>query len=100
MLISPSSLRETNSRQVDFYNNIATYLSELHNTSIRTLADIVAYNYAHAETEGGVPGAHPAFASGQDGLLASLATKGERDRTYWQALEYCRRGSREEGIDA
>ncbi|GFN16513.1 hypothetical protein AtubIFM55763_010347 [Aspergillus tubingensis] len=86
--------------KVDFYNNIRDYLAELNNTNMRSLEDIVQYNIDNAGSEGGVPGVNPAFASGQDGFLASLATKGEMNETYWQALEYCHRTSREEGIDA
>ncbi|GME25119.1 putative amidase family protein [Neofusicoccum parvum] len=88
--------------KVDFYNNIRSYLSELQNTPIRSLEDIVAYNYANDGTEGGNawPLGIPAFYSGQDGFLASLATKGERDATYWQALAFCQRSTREDGIDA
>ncbi|KAJ4373389.1 hypothetical protein N0V83_003684 [Neocucurbitaria cava] len=64
--------------KVDFYNNIKAYLSELNNTNIRNLEDIVAYNYANDGTEGGNPWplGVPAFYSGQDGFLASLETKG------------------------
>lgn len=86
--------------KVDFYNNIKTYLAELSNTNIRSLEDIVAYNYANEGTEGGTPGVHPAFESGQDSFLASLETKGVRNETYWQAVEYCKRGAGVEGIDA
>lgn len=42
---------------------------------------------------------HPAFASGQDSFLASLETKGVRDETYWQAVEFCNRSAGVEGID-
>ncbi|KKY14243.1 putative amidase family protein [Diplodia seriata] len=70
----------------DFHANLATYLATLTNAPhARSLADIVAYNAANPGTSGGFPGAHPAFASGQDGLLAALATRGIRDETYWQA---------------
>ncbi|RAH72487.1 amidase family protein [Aspergillus aculeatinus CBS 121060] len=86
--------------KVDFYNNIKDYLAELNNTNIRSLEDIVQYNIDNAGSEGGLPGVNPAFASGQDGFLASLATKGVMNETYWQALAYCQRTSREEGIDA
>ncbi|KAF4537197.1 Amidase [Lasiodiplodia theobromae] len=86
--------------KVDFYNDIARYLADLNNTSIRTLDDIVAYNNANPGSEGGLPGVHPAFASGQDGFLASLATKGEMNETYWQALHFCQKATREDGIDA
>lgn len=58
------------------------------------------YNNLYTGSEGGVPDTHPAFKSGQDGFLASLETKGEMDETYWQALEFCQRTTREEGIDA
>lgn len=86
--------------KVDFYNNIATYLSTLENTDIRSLADLVQYNIANLGSEGGEPGINPAFGSGQDGFLASLATGGVMDETYWQALAFCQRSTREEGIDA
>ncbi|KAF3391978.1 hypothetical protein DPV78_010797 [Talaromyces pinophilus] len=86
--------------KVDFYNNIKSYLSDLENTNIRSLEDIVKYNDDNAGSEGGIPGVNPAFASGQDGFLASLATKGVMNETYWQALTYCQRTSREDGIDA
>ncbi|KAF2120027.1 amidase signature domain-containing protein [Lophiotrema nucula] len=88
--------------KVDFYNNIKAYLSELENTNIHSLEDIVAYNYANDGTEGGNPWplGIPAFYSGQDGFLASLESKGEMNETYYQALEFCQRSTREEGIDA
>lgn len=88
--------------KVDFYNNIKSYLSELSNTNIRTLEDIVAYNYDNDGTEGGNPWplGIAAFYSGQDGLLASLDSKGIMNETYWQALAYCQQSTREGGIDA
>lgn len=88
--------------KVDFYNNIKTYLSELENTSIKGLEDIVAYNYANDGTEGGNPWplGIPAFYSGQDGFLASLESKGIQDETYYEALAFTRRSTREGGIDA
>jgi hypothetical protein len=86
--------------KVDFYNNIQEYLVELKNTTLRSLEDLVAFNHAHNTIEGGTPGAHPAFASGQDSFLVSLESKGVKDDAYWQALDYIRRITREEGIDA
>lgn len=87
---------------VDFYNNINSYLSELDNTNIKTLEDIVKFNYENDGSEGGYAypdaGGIPAFASGQDGFLASLATGGTRNETYWQALSFCQ-GKTREGID-
>ncbi|KAK3491100.1 amidase signature enzyme [Neurospora hispaniola] len=86
--------------KVDFYNNIKTYLSELENASIRSLEDIVQFNYDNDATEGGRPWplGHPAFYSGQDGFLASLATKGIKDETYYQALNFTQSSTRN-GID-
>jgi amidase len=88
--------------KVDFYNNIKSYLSELGNTRIRSLEDIVAYNYANDGTEGGNPWplGNPAFYSGQDSFLASLETKGVMNETYNEALAFTQRTTREEGIDA
>ena len=88
--------------KVDFYNNIKSYLSELENTNIRSLEEIVAYNYANDGTEGGHPWPQgvPAFYSGQDGFLASLETKGVMDETYYQALAFTQKATREDGIDA
>ena len=87
--------------KVDFYNNIATYLSTLSNTAIHSLKDLVDYNFANDGSEGGNPWplGNPAFYSGQDGFLASLNTSGVRDATYWQALEWCQSNTRN-GIDA
>ncbi|KAI7283593.1 amidase family protein [Hortaea werneckii] len=88
--------------KVDFYNNIKSYLSELDNTDMKSLEDIVAYNHRNDGSEGGKPWPFgiPAFYSGQDGFLASLETNGTMDQTYWEALEFCRYQSRERGIDA
>ena len=88
--------------KVDFYNNIKTYLSELDNTDIRSLEDIVQYNLDNDGTEGGNPWplGISAFYSGQDGFLASLETKGVMDQTYWEALSFCQTSTREGGIDA
>ena len=86
--------------KVDFYNNIKAYLSELQNTDIKSLEDIVQYNYDNDGAEGGSFGIVPAFGSGQDGFLASLDTKGVMNETYWQALGFCQQQTREKGIDA
>lgn len=86
--------------KVDFYNNLKAYLAELDNTPIRSLEDIVEYNYRYAGSEGGYPNIHPAFASGQDGFENALSSKGVINETYWQALAYCQRTTRDEGIDA
>lgn len=67
---------------------------------MRSLEDIVQYNIENVGTSGGTPGINPAFGSGQDSFLASLATKGIMNSTYYEALAFCQRTSREDGIDA
>ncbi|KAI9880468.1 MAG: hypothetical protein M1830_002820 [Pleopsidium flavum] len=86
--------------KVDFYNNIKRYLAELENTNIRSLEDIVQYDTDNAGSEGGLPNVNPAFASGQDGFLASVGSKGIMDETYHQALAFCQKSTKEGGIDA
>ncbi|PGH18395.1 hypothetical protein AJ79_00463 [Helicocarpus griseus UAMH5409] len=68
--------------------------------NIRNLEDIVAWNVRNSEMEGGQPCTHPAWPSGQDNFEQSLASKGILDDTYYNALGYIRKKSREEGIDA
>ncbi|KAK3321338.1 amidase [Cercophora scortea] len=82
--------------KVDFYNNIKSYLSELQNTKMRSLEDLVQFNYDNDGTEGGNPWplGNPAFYSGQDGFLASLETKGIKDETYYQALNFTQSSTR------
>ncbi|KAK7441120.1 glutamyl-tRNA(Gln) amidotransferase subunit A [Colletotrichum acutatum] len=84
---------------VDFDNNIKKYLSELQNTKMRSLEDIIKFNYENDGTEGGVYHGLPAFRSGQDGFLMSNETQGDRNDTYWQALNYMQNTTRG-GIDA
>ena len=69
--------------KTDFYNDIAKYLSEVHNTHIKSVEDIVQFNIDNAASHGGTPGIHPAFPSGQDRLLESSETKGVMNETYW-----------------
>ena len=88
--------------KTDFYRNIKTYLSTLTSNpnNIQSLEDTVAYNNENTETEGGIPGTHPAWVTGQDSFEMSLATKGIKDDTYYKARDFIRKKSREEGIDA
>lgn len=51
--------------EVEAYNGINSYLSELSGTRMKTLGDIIEYNEENSGTEGGKPGDHPAFLSGQ-----------------------------------
>ncbi|KAJ6783800.1 hypothetical protein PWT90_02916 [Aphanocladium album] len=86
--------------KVDFYNNMNKYLTELTNTDIKTVDDIIRYNFDNDGAEGGRPWplGHPAFYSGQDIFLASQETRGVQDETYFQALGFCQSKSRD-GID-
>lgn len=72
----------------------------MNNTDIKTVEDLVQFNADNFGSEGGFPGIHPAFGSGQDGLIASRDSKGIMNATYFEALEFCHRTTREEGIDA
>ncbi|EXJ82032.1 hypothetical protein A1O1_08100 [Capronia coronata CBS 617.96] len=99
--VGPSPLlNELYRVNVDFYNNIRDYLAELNNTNLRGIEDIIAYNIEFTGVEGGIPGTVAGFKSGQDGFLASAATKGEMNSSYYECLDYLNRVSREEGIDA
>jgi amidase len=54
---------------VDFYNDLKSYLSELSNTSVRSVEDVIAFNDAHSKEEGARPGDNPACPKGHDTLL-------------------------------
>lgn len=86
--------------KTDFYNDINAYLSSLDTNpnDLKSLEDIVDYNLKH--DEGGMPGMHPAWPTGQDMLERCLTTHGIEDDIYHQALAFIRQKSREEGIDA
>lgn len=88
--------------KTDFYNDMKAYLASLraNPNNFRTLDDIVAWNKANPESEGGLPGKHGAWPKGQDTLEACAASQGKEDDTYWSALRYLRRMSRDAGIDA
>ncbi len=61
-------------------------------TSIRTLADIIAFNEAHADR---------ALRFGQDGLLAAEATRGDlSEPEYRSARAMDLRSAKEQGLDA
>ena len=76
----------------EFKADLNAYLAELSDTSIRTLADIIAFNDAHAATE--------LQYFGQELLLKAEATTTLDDPVYLAALSENHRLSREEGIDA
>jgi amidase len=67
----------------EFKADIAAYLSELRHTSMRTLADLIAFNDAHADQE------MPWF--GQEIFLLAEATDGLDDPVYKDALATSKR---------
>ncbi|KAI1175938.1 amidase signature domain-containing protein [Nemania sp. FL0916] len=96
-----SQLSEFEVVKIEFYRSLAVYLSTLkHNKDIHSLEDVVAYNIRHTETEGGVPGTHPAWPTGQDNFDRSIESKDDGEAVYSKAREYNLRKSREEGVDA
>ncbi|GAC1349823.1 MAG: amidase [Ktedonobacteraceae bacterium] len=76
----------------EFKAGLNTYLAELANTSIRTLADIIAFNNAHASEE--------MTYFGQELLLRAEDTSSLADSIYREALAENFRLARQEGIDA
>ena len=60
-----SSESESSVVNIEAYNGINSYLSELSDTRMKTLEDIVKYNRENSGTEGAKPGNHPAFPTGQ-----------------------------------
>jgi amidase len=76
----------------EFKADLNAYLNELTTSSVRSLADIIAFNDAHAEEE------MPYF--GQDILLQAQETTDLQNPLYLDALAENHRLSRQEGIDA
>jgi amidase len=74
----------------EFKDDIAAYLSELRHTSMRTLADLIAFNEANAERE--------LRWFGQEIFLQAEATGGTADPAYPEALATSKRLA-QQGID-
>ncbi len=84
---------ETEILLYEFKEGINTYLASRGNTvRVRTLADLIAFNAEHASQE------MPWF--GQEQFEKAQAKGTLSDKVYQDALELCRRLSRDEGIDA
>lgn len=99
---SGSKLSEFEVVKVEFYRSLTNYLSTLEGNKegILSLEDVMAYNVRYTDQEGGVPGTHPAWPTGQDNFDRCIESKDCDDAVYSKALEYNLRKSREEGIDA
>ncbi|HET9918492.1 MAG TPA: amidase [Ktedonobacteraceae bacterium] len=76
----------------EFKTDLNQYLTELDSSPVRTLADIIAFNNAHAEQE--------LQYFGQELFLQAQETSSLDDPKYIAALEENHRLSRQEGIDA
>jgi amidase len=76
----------------EFKADLNTYLAELSESPVRTLADIIAFNTAHAGEE--------LRYFGQEVFQKAQETTSLEDPKYLAALEETRRLSRREGIDA
>jgi len=76
----------------EFKADLNNYLSQLTESQVRTLEDVIAFNTAHANEE------LPYF--GQELLIMAQETTTLDDPKYVAALEENRRLARQEGIDA
>jgi amidase len=97
-----SALSEFEVVRTEFYRSLQSYLSELaeNPNKIFSLEDVIAYNLQHTAQDGGIPGTHPAWPTGQDCFDKCIESKDWPEDRYLKALKYIRRKSREEGIDA
>lgn len=103
--------------KTDAYNDINTYLSQLSESSVKSVEDVLAFNIQNAGTEGAQPRDVPAFPSGQvqppqriygtssllmkqDDLHEVVKSRGIEDETYSKALQHIRYQCRDRGIDA
>jgi amidase len=78
--------------QYEFKADLNAYLAQLTSAQVKTMADVIAFNTAHAGQE------LPYF--GQETMLQSQARGPLTSPEYLKALATCRRMSRAEGIDA
>ncbi|KAK3716628.1 hypothetical protein LTR37_006258 [Vermiconidia calcicola] len=86
--------------KAEAYNGINQYLSELSNTEMRSVEDVLAYNKANNGTEGATPGVVPAFPTGQDNFNEIVAHAGRKNQVYHSALTHIQTQSRKNGVDA
>lgn len=79
---SLNSTTQTSDRSKTSYSKLRSMASSTWLSKLQKFSDLVSnqppsrYNIDNVGTEGGLPGIQPAFGSGQDSFLASLATKG------------------------
>lgn len=76
----------------EFKADLNAYLAELIDSPVRSMADVIAFNEAHAEQE--------LLYFGHDLMVKAQDTTSLEDQGYLDALAENRRMAREEGIDA
>lgn len=76
----------------EFKADLNAYLAELLDSPVRSMADVIAFNEAHAEQE--------LLYFGHDLMVKAQDTPSLEDQRYLDALAENRRLAREEGIDA
>ncbi len=91
-LAAASSQDELTVLLSEFKADLNAYLAQLASSPVRTLADIIAFNDAHADEE--------LRYFGQELLLQAQEAPALDDERYLNALANNRRRAREEGIDA
>jgi amidase len=75
----------------EFKDGLNKYLSNINNPNVKTLKDLIQFNKDNHQTE------MPYF---QQEIFEMAEAKGDlNENEYLEALELCRKGSREEGID-
>ncbi|KAF2173075.1 hypothetical protein M409DRAFT_49570 [Zasmidium cellare ATCC 36951] len=89
---TPYWLQSARYLNVDMYNGYTEWLQKItwpNGTSgglpLENLGDMVVWNQQNNDTTGALGGAYP-WKSGQDALIAAVATGGVRDERYWKAL--------------
>ncbi|KAK4507075.1 hypothetical protein PRZ48_000809 [Zasmidium cellare] len=89
---TPYWLQSARYLNVDMYNGYTEWLQKItwpNGTSdglpLENLGDMVVWNQQNNDTTGALGGAYP-WKSGQDALIAAVATAGVRDKRYWKAL--------------
>ncbi|OAP55301.1 hypothetical protein AYL99_10274 [Fonsecaea erecta] len=97
---SHPEISEITVSKVQTYYLMNRYLSQLKNTPIKTLEDVVRFNDDNRGSEGGHEGDLPAFPDGQILFRKCVETKGIKDKTYYAALKHIQYQCRENGIDA
>jgi amidase len=92
---TPYWLQSARHLNVDLYNGYTEWLQRVSwpnrtasDLPMENLGDLVVWNNQNNATTGALGGAYP-WKSGQDGLVAAVATGGVRDARYWRAWCKC-----------